>query len=324
MRPPLAFSDQLGMRRAIAYMDGGKVVAVSFAAEKLHVLKSRLDALEARGLDALRDALEECRDALVARVRAAGDQAKLANALKRLPRFGAVEAEVRAMLDRAWEAGTRDARREVRERRRDFAGAESSFTPRAALRWLRATSFWVSGILGDRVLADAKGAILSGLKTGKASSLIAEEVYRAFLPWLGDPDVIRDDEQLAPYRLETIVRTNTTNAYNHGRLTEALYPEIARFVKGMRYSAILDERTTEVCRFLDGKVFRPSDPDLEALLPPNHFQCRSIIVPIVAGEQVDESEFITPEQVGRARGLADAKFLTQASAAWKAYRERED
>ena len=67
-----------------------------------------------------------------------------------------------------------------------------------------------------------------------------------------------------------------------------------------------------------------ADPNLESLLPPNHYQCRSIIVPIVAGEQVREDEFITPAQIGKARGLADAKFLAQDADVWRAYRERED
>lgn len=291
-------------------------------------LKPRLDALEAASLDALKDALAESRDALVARVRKSSDFAALANDLKRLPRFGAVEMEVRGMLDRARDAGRKDLRREVRDGRRDFA--DSSFTPKAALRWLRATAFWVAGILGDRVLADVKGIILNGLKTGTAGSVMAEQIFDAFTPWLGDPDVIRDEQQLQPWRLETIVRTNTTTAYNHGRLSEIIDPEIARFVKGIRYSATLDERTTEVCRYLgkmnDGKgaLFKSSDPNIEALLPPLHYSCRSLIFAIVAGEKVDASEFITPEEIGKARGLADAKFLTQANAAWKAYSEMDD
>lgn len=343
-------------------------LARQYAQHDYAATAARLDALEAKSLDAMRDALTESRDAFVNKIRKSTDFATLANDLKRLPRFGAVQMEVRAMLDRAWESGSRDAISEVREGKRvfafdpnqprapagtgkftilelpldevgcclhlhenvvlhtqrDYAGTDSSFSPKAATRWLRATAFWVSGILGDRVLSDVKGIILNGLKTGTAGSVMAEQIFDAFLPWLGDPDVIRDEQQLAPYRLETIVRTNTTTAYNHGRLTEFLDPEIIRFVKGIRWSSILDERTTPVCQLLDGLVFKPSDPNLEQLLPPRHYNCRSIIVPIVAGEQVREDEFITPAQIGKARELADAKFLTQTPEAWKAYSERED
>ena len=127
---------------------------------------------------------------------------------------------------------------------------------------------------------------------------MAEQIFDAFLPWLGDPNVIRDEEQLAPYRLETIVRTNTTTAYNHGRLTEFLDPEIIRFVKGIRYSAILDERTTPVCTFLDGLVFKPTDPNLEVLLPPNHYNAVVVGTPIktqrgdIPIEQVDVGDLV--------------------------------
>lgn len=284
-------------------------------------IKQTLDALEQRSLADARDALEEVRDALVSRVRNAGDLVKLVNGLDRLPRFSAVEAELRLMLDRAWEAGGKDARREVRDSVKSFAGTASSFTPRAAVRWLRAHAFWISGILGDQLLGESKRVILSGLKSGKATMVIAEELLVAFLPWLGDPDVIADEKQLEPYRLETIVRTNLTTAYNHGRLTEFMSADTVRFLKGVRYSAVLDERTTEVCRFLDQKVFKPGNSDLEALLPSNHYNCRAIVVPVVAGEKVDESEFITPAEIGRARALADAKFLSEHADVWRAYRE---
>ena len=237
-------------------------------------VKARLDALDARALEELRSVVEESRDALLVRIKRSSDMAALVRDTKRLPRFGAIQAEVRAFLGRAWEAGLADARREVRSGRaavRNLAGTESSFTPRAAASWLRAHAFWVAGILGDRVLADAKAAILSGLKTGKATTTIMDDVLAAFLPWLGDSSVIKDEKQLEPYRLETIVRTNNTTAYNHGRLTEFMAADVLPFLKGVKYSAILDTRTTEVCRFLDGKIFKPGSPDLEALLPPNHY-----------------------------------------------------
>ena len=233
------------------------------------VIAGKLDALEARGIEELRGALEESRDALLARVRRSSDMAALVRDTRRLPRFGGIQAEVRAMLGRAWEAGQAAARSEVRVKA--LAGTESSFSPAAAARWLRAHSFWVAGILGDRVLADSKAAILSGLKTGKSTAQIMDDVLAAFLPWLGAPGVIRDEKQLEPYRLETIVRTNNTTAYNHGRLTEFVDKDVVRFLQGVKYSAILDTRTTEVCKFLDGKIFKPGSPDLEALLPPNHY-----------------------------------------------------
>jgi SPP1 gp7 family putative phage head morphogenesis protein len=272
-------------------------------------LKTTLDALEAKARAPLRDALEQSRDALLAKVRSAKDLNKLLRGLT-LPREALILMEARAMLDRAWDAGQRDARAEVRLRKYD-ATTISSFIPHLAVSWLRSYAFYITGLIADKIIGEAKGIILNGIKTGKASSVISAELLETFLPFLGDNTVLKDARVLTPHRLETIVRTNTTAAYNHGRLTYFMDKDVLPFLKGVRYSAILDERTTPVCNHLHGKVFKPSDPNLLPLLPPNHFSCRSVVVPIVAGEPIDASEFITPSEIGKARELADAKFLSE-------------
>ena len=49
-----------------------------------------------------------------------------------------------------------------------------------------------------------------------------------------------------------------------------------RYRRYLMYDAILDDRTTEICRTLDGRVWRRPDFP-ENLWPPNHHQCRSTI-----------------------------------------------
>ncbi len=65
-----------------------------------------------------------------------------------------------------------------------------------------------------------------------------------------------------------------------------------------RYTAILDARTTQYCRDLDGKVFQPNDPNYALLTPPNHFGCRSfwteILVSESAGVEVNGKPFNFP------------------------------
>lgn len=48
-----------------------------------------------------------------------------------------------------------------------------------------------------------------------------------------------------------------------------------------RYTAVLDSRTTDFCRAMDGKVFQETDPDYAMLTPPNHYGCRSRWVAIM-------------------------------------------
>lgn len=288
-----------------------------------------LDGLEARAQKDLRAVIVEWREAIVRKVTKAyaGDGlSKLAQEL-RLPRRGDFTDAMREALRRAWEKGSKDARAEVKAARRqarEHAGDDSTFTPREALRWLGEKAFWITSITGDKLLNEARGVILQSVKTGRPLGETILGLAAVFAPYIGDENVIGDDKQTEPYRLETIVRTNTTDAYNHGRLTEFVRPEMQPFLVGLRYSAVLDERTTEVCRFLNGRVFRPGSNAIEQLLPPNHFNCRSIVVPVVVGEQVPVEDFITEAEIGEAKGMADTKFLTLHVGAWKTFSNRTE
>lgn len=203
--------------------------------------------------------------------------------------------------------------------------APPTFVPTSALKWLRIKSFWVSGVLNTGLTEDARRAIINGLKTGKPNSAIITDIARAYIPYLGDPTAVEDGELPTAARLETVVRTNITEAYNKGRLDTYIRPDLMPFLDGVEYSAILDSRTTPVCRFLDGKIFKPDDPELHSLTPPNHFNCRSLVVPIMVGDKDwDPSNFITPVEIEEARSLADAKFLEQEDYVWDELKHPRD
>src|SRR5207247_8843565 len=109
-------------------------------------------------------------------------------------------------------------------------------------------------------------------------------------------------------RLETILRTNATESFNIGRLVTARNPAIRDFIRGMEYSAVIDSRTTEICRYLDGKVIPLDESELDRLAPPNHFSCRSILVPVTLDMQVNADDLITPSELGRAEELIPPGF----------------
>lgn len=74
-----------------------------------------------------------------------------------------------------------------------------------------------------------------------------------------------------------IARTATNHTANAAR--KELGAANADIIKGVRYVATLDSRTTPVCRALDGKVM-PTDSGPR---PPQHINCRSTITYILKG-----------------------------------------
>lgn len=78
-------------------------------------------------------------------------------------------------------------------------------------------------------------------------------------------------------RADVIARTESSKAFNWGRRYR--FDESAALA-GYRYSAIMDSRTTPICTGLHGSSWEATDPELDDHTPPNHFRCRSILVPI--------------------------------------------
>lgn len=117
-------------------------------------------------------------------------------------------------------------------------------------------------------------------------------------------------------RLENIARTESVAAYNQGRLASF---RDNPFVFAVQFSAVLDNRTTDICRDRDGLILGLTDPRLEANIPPLHFQCRSTLVPITRyqwmalqqGDEATEKQFF-----GWIKGDDAPRNLREALSAW--------
>ena len=82
--------------------------------------------------------------------------------------------------------------------------------------------------------------------------------------------------------LEAGLETETARVYNSARMEMfKAHDEIT----GWMWSSILDDRTTEFCREMDGMMFRKDSNQPE---PPAHFRCRSIPTPVFRFDQPAE------------------------------------
>jgi SPP1 gp7 family putative phage head morphogenesis protein len=77
----------------------------------------------------------------------------------------------------------------------------------------------------------------------------------------------------SPHRLATIYRQNLQSALNVGRYGGMM--DVAEKRPYWQYSSVVDNRTTGLCRSLDGKVYRHDDAFWTVFYPPNHWRCRA-------------------------------------------------
>jgi SPP1 gp7 family putative phage head morphogenesis protein len=181
--------------------------------------------------------------------------------------------------------------------------APTSFAPRASLEWLKQKQLYVSGVARDDLLKRAKALLLQALKTGEPEEETMRKLYESWVPYVGT-DV--DPNALA--RLRTIIRTNSTEALNEGIVAEARSPEMAKVIKALVYVATLDDRTTPLCEFLHGTQIWPDDPRLDAIVPPNHFNCRSILDPVIDDDEYDPDALLSIDKYREAVAMIEPGF----------------
>lgn len=151
------------------------------------------------------------------------------------------------------------------------------------LTYIRNKAFTIAGVVRDDILNSAKNILLNGIKRVDEPGTVKDlkDMFNRYL----DQGIEVDGELTTPHRLNTIVRTNVSEAINEGRAAMIQDPDVGDFVQFWQYTAVIDDRTTDYCLCMDQKKFRVED--LDSLKPPSHFNCRSFVVPITQFEVND-------------------------------------
>ncbi len=181
-------------------------------------------------------------------------------------------------------------------------GTVGNLPPKEALAYFETYSVYITGtekaFIEKYTQQILYGAIERGETTAEAMFKLEEffEQYKVEQKMrVGNKTVVKPIEEI-PGRLETIVRTNFTNTYNQGRLGMFQDEAVKDFIPAYQYSAIIDERTSEFCERWDETILKAGDPLWAGNIPPNHFNCRSLLVPVTSDEKykIDRPPAIKP------------------------------
>jgi len=169
--------------------------------------------------------------------------------------------------------------------------AISKLTPKEALAYFESTAFRLTGTERDFILNKIKPILFDAIKTGQNT----DEVVYKLEEFFNQYEVLQRNSkgELEPIeeiggRLNTVVRTNYMDAYNQGLMN--MMKDAGDFVPAYQYSSVMDVRTTDICVALDGKIYKANNPIWNKITPPNHFNCRSIAVPVLNDEWTGEED----------------------------------
>lgn len=128
---------------------------------------------------------------------------------------------------------------------------------------------WSAGIEVER-MAKIRDALRIGYIEGETIDQMVRRVRGSKV--LNYADGLLD---ISRRNAEAMVRTAVSHTANFTR--GQFYEANSEIIKGLRWTATLDSRTSDSCRARDGKVF-PLDSGPR---PPGHWQCRSTMAPVL-------------------------------------------
>lgn len=122
-------------------------------------------------------------------------------------------------------------------------------------------NFWIKKITDLELTKKVKKSLEVALNEGKTLEYWKKNI---------------DLKGMSDWYLETVFRTNIGSAYSAGRYEQQMNG-ISDFPYWL-FDAVMDNRTSELCSELDGKIYRADNPIWQKIYPPLHYNCRSDVI----------------------------------------------
>lgn len=227
-----------------------------------------------------------------------------------------VKQACRAALTNGYNLGRDQAQRELASaKKQPLRAIRAKFGAALddAAGYFEANAFRMAGNLTDGARSIIQQELLNAIKSGSTSAdeirqtILGRLLRKGFTNLQALSDTPSADAIAAlqaavggdvvagksPY-VDTLVRTNVFEAFNEARYEQFKDPALDGFVQALEYSAILDDHTTEICQELDGATWADDSSLWDKYRPPNHYNCRSILVPVTALDGWDGTESPEP------------------------------
>ncbi len=137
----------------------------------------------------------------------------------------------------------------------------------------RNDAFTVAGVSDQRLIAKIRDALAETLAKG----LTPSDFRKAVNELTTEAGV----EQLAAFELDTVFQTNSGKAYSAGRLEQMREPGVMEALPYWQYWTAGDLRVRPAHAALDGFCARAIDPVWLRIYPPNGFNCRCCVIPVL-------------------------------------------
>lgn len=142
-------------------------------------------------------------------------------------------------------------------------------------------AFTIAGVSDRRIIERVRDALADIIQKGGTR----EEFEAAVKKLTGEAGVA----DIAAFTLDTVFTTNIQKAYSLGRYEQMTEPEVIDALPFWQYLTVGDDRVRPEHAVLDYFTARAEDPVWNKIYPPNGFNCRCIVIALLASEAGDEA-----------------------------------
>lgn len=294
--------------------DGVQIISAPDMAKKKLQAENRVafKVIERKSTDIQDEAVTELSDLIMAMVKPVTDE------LREVEEFDAdivkdikfdsraiskIQKASKRMLTVAWQLGIKHAKDEVNKAAGKQLSVSFARLDQDAAKYFDGKSFTMTGKLTGDMTAIVQNTISQGIKSSATIDEVVNQIYEAFGTEGFISKAAAESEMTklldavsggGAARLHTVVRTNIFEAINEARYSFFTDPGLDNFVEALEYSAILDSRVTQICEYLDGHEHATEGEVWGGMWrPPNHYNCRSLLIPITVNDKWTESAIPT-------------------------------
>jgi SPP1 gp7 family putative phage head morphogenesis protein len=143
-------------------------------------------------------------------------------------------------------------------------------------------AFTLAGAADQRLIANIQAALADVSQKGGT----AEDFERAVNALTDDAGIAK----LSAFTLDTAFNTAMQRAYSLGRYEQMKDEAVSSVLPYWQYWTVGDDRVRLEHRVLDGFTARAEDPVWMKIYPPNGFNCRCSVIPILADEAPKDAD----------------------------------
>lgn len=143
-------------------------------------------------------------------------------------------------------------------------------------------AFTVAGTTDLRLIAKVRDELADVLQKGGTEADFEKAVKQM--------ETEAGVEEINTFALDTVFTTNIQKAYSLGRYEQMTDPAVAQALPYWQYLTVEDDRVRPEHEVIDKFTARLQDPVWRKIYPPNGFNCRCIVIPLLAEEAPEDAD----------------------------------